>query len=91
MVLNLIQRRRILFFDGYSSSETVNECLNRKVSARTLCLLESSISTEAMYATVAQLASVDGISNPPHPPTIHLASDHVHDVLPFSHFQRPFQ
>ena len=80
MVLNLILQRRILFFDGYSSSETVNECLLCKVSARTLCLLESSISTEAMYVTVAQLASVDGISNPPHPPTVHLASDHVHDV-----------
>ena len=79
-VMNRMLRWTILFFDGYSPSETVSECLNRKVSARTLCLLESSISTEAMYATVAQLASVDDFSDPPHPATIHLASDHVHDA-----------
>ena len=77
--MNRMLRWMILFFDGYSPSETLDECLNRKVSARTLRLLESPISTEAMYATVAQLASVDGFSDPPHLPTIHLASDHVHD------------
>ena len=81
MVLSLMLRWRIiLFFDGYSPSETVDECLNRKVSARTLRLLESPISTEAMYATVAQLASVDGFSDPPPLLNIHLASDYVQDA-----------
>ena len=80
MVPNPTPLWMILFFNGCSPSETVVECLNRKVSAHTLQLLESSISTEAMYATLAQLASVDAFSDPPHLPHVHLASDHIHDA-----------